>query len=998
MVADYPIRLFLLALAAWSVAAEVCAQSPIRVGYYDMVAGAGSPEQVSPIVAAGFTPVPLSNVTAADLTGLHVLMVQNPSPNVYGTEYLAGRPAIAAAVNSGMVLIIHDRVVTNIAMGARVGDILPGVTVPASIMAAKATNATVWNNIEITDLNSLVVNGPFGTITATSLDNGNQSLHGVVNIPGSPTLPQPRRGLLHTVNGAQTGLSQAVTFSYQFGTGQVIYSSIPLDNFLKGGGNNPPRDTFTNVYAPNLLTYAVCGLKAFPATVSATSATGHYGGTTALSANVKCGVIPVAGVSIDFSVNGVPVGSAPTDASGTATLANVSLGSSPASAIAVGSYPAGVAAAFAGTAQYGASTGTAALTVQKAPASISFDGSTLGNFVYNAAPHPAAGIVRGVFLEPLGAPSFSYADEHGVTSDVAPVNVGTYRVTASVPESANYLGTTAESNPKIKITPAALAVTAHDKTKLYGAAVPELTAAFDGFVGGENASVLSGTLTLTTNATAASTVDEYKIKPSGVVSNNYDIKFVDGTLTVTPAALTVRALDANKIYGADLPAFAASYDGFVLGETVDALSGPLHFDTDATEASAVGSYAVTPSGLHSHNYAIAFVAGTLTVSPAPLTVRADNKTKVYGATLPVLTASYDGFVLHDGPAVLGGSLLLATGVTAASGVGVYAITPSGLSSTNYTISFVPGTLAVTPAPLTVRAENTAKIYGAALPVFTARYEGLVLGETPGVLTGTLAFTTDATAASHVGRYSVTPSGLASTNYAITFVAGYLLNTPAPLKIRAEDKERLEGLPNPVLTVRYQGFVLDDSETSLDARPRVSTPADAKSPDGTYPIVVRGAADQDYAIEQVDGTLTVSPEGRMHGSGVVEAPDVRHHFRFEVRETLAWGQKGSLKLEIERKRGADDVFDSDVVANVVFKDNLDVTPGGKAQADTVTITGVGRWNRQLATFEAVATDSGEPGSESDAVVIKIFVGGKLVSTTNGTLKSGNIQSNRIPRRR
>ena len=81
-------------------------------------------------------------------------------------------------------------------------------------------------------------------------------------------------------------------------------------------------------------------------------------------------------------------------------------------------------------------------------------------------------------------------------------------------------------------------------------------------------------------------------------------------------------------------------------------------------------------------------------------------------------------------------MLLTTGVTAASGVGAYAITPSGLSSTNYTISFVPGTLAVTPAPLTVRAENTAKIYGAVLPVFTARYEGLVLGETPGVLAGT----------------------------------------------------------------------------------------------------------------------------------------------------------------------------------------------------------------------------------------------------------------------
>ena len=954
LVAVYPIRLFLLALAAWSVAAEVRAQSPVRVGYYDLGAGAGIPEQVQPIVSAGLTPVLLDNVTATDLAGLHILFVENPSTSGYAAEYRAtALGAIKDAVAAGLVLIIHDRSLNGSTvpeLGTRF--ILP---LPAGVPFPIVSSASSNDN-NVADAATLVASGPAGIITDTNLDNGQSSNQGSVNLTFIPG----RQLLLHRGSLALAN-NNAVTFSYPFGLGFVIYSSIPLDVFLKDMGMATPavRAAFRNIYAPNVLAYAACGLRAFPATVTSTSATGHYGGTTTLSATARCGVIPVAGVSISFSLNGVPVGSAMTDASGTATLVNASLGSSPASAIAVGSYPAGVAAAFAGTTQYGASSGTALLTVEKAPASISF---VAGTFVYDAAPHAATGTVTGVFGEPLGVPSFSYTDDHDVTSVVAPRNAGTYRITASVPESANYLGTTAGSGPEIKITPASLVVTANDKTKLYGAAVPALTGSFQGFVDGETASVLSGTLLISTSATPASAVGEYTITPSGITSNNYDIQFVDGILAVNPAALTVRALDANKIFGADLPAFAAGYDGFVLGETVDALSGSLHFDTDATEASALGTYDVTPSGLHSHNYAIDFVAGRLTVSPAPLTVRADDKTKVYGATLPALTASYDGFVLHDGPSVLGGSLLLATGVTAASGVGDYAITPSGLSSTNYTISFVPGTLAVTPAPLTVRAENTANMYGAALPVFTTRYEGLVLGETPGVLAGTLALTTDATVASHVGRYSVTPSGLVSTNYAITFVAGYLLITPAPLTIRAEDKERLEGSPNPVLTVRYQGFVLDDSEATLDTRPKVSTPADAKSPDGTYPIVVRGAADLDYTIEHVDGTLTVSPEGRMQGSGVVEAPDARHHFRFEVRETLAWGQKGSLKLEIERKRGADDVFDSDVVANVVFKDNLDVVPGGKAQADTVTITGVGRWNRQLATFEAVATDSGEPAAD------------------------------------
>src|SRR5207245_1410706 len=45
-----------------------------------------------------------------------------------------------------------------------------------------------------------------------------------------------------------------------------------------------------------------------------------------------------------------------------------------------------------------------------------------------------------------------------------------------------------------------------------------------------------------------------------------------------------------------------------------------------------------------------------TVNPAPLTVTADNKTKVYGQANPAFTASYSGFVNGDTASSLGGSL------------------------------------------------------------------------------------------------------------------------------------------------------------------------------------------------------------------------------------------------------------------------------------------------------------------------------------------------------
>src|SRR6188474_2245509 len=215
MVADYPIRLFLLALAAWSVAADVCAQSPVKVGYYDMNIGAGvTAEQEAPILAAGFTPVQLLNVTAADLAGLHVLFVQNSSPMAYGAEYLASKVAVQDAVNAGLVLIIHDRFIGP--SPAMTRNILP---LPAGVMPV-ATRVNSQNN-SVTDPATLVANGPGGVVTETNLDGGMNSNMGFVNL-GTVTIPG-RVGLIHT--GAA---NNSVTFSYPFGAGFVVYSSIPL--------------------------------------------------------------------------------------------------------------------------------------------------------------------------------------------------------------------------------------------------------------------------------------------------------------------------------------------------------------------------------------------------------------------------------------------------------------------------------------------------------------------------------------------------------------------------------------------------------------------------------------------------------------------------------------------------------------------------------------------------------------------------------------------------
>ena len=57
-------------------------------------------------------------------------------------------------------------------------------------------------------------------------------------------------------------------------------------------------------------------------------------------------------------------------------------------------------------------------------------------------------------------------------------------------------------------------------------------------------------------------------------------------------------------------------------------------------------------------------AGTLTITPVALTITANNQTKVYGAALPTLTASYAGFVNGDTSASLTTLPMLDTTATA----------------------------------------------------------------------------------------------------------------------------------------------------------------------------------------------------------------------------------------------------------------------------------------------------------------------------------------------
>ncbi len=136
---------------------------------------------------------------------------------------------------------------------------------------------------------------------------------------------------------------------------------------------------------------------------------------------------------------------------------------------------------------------------------------------------------------------------------------------------------------------------------------------------------------------------------------------------------------------------------------------------------------------------------TQIVTQAPLSVTADNATRVYGQSNPAFTASYSGFVNGDGLGVLSGSPGLTTAATATSTVAdsPYSIVAAigTLSAANYAFSFNNGQLTITPASTANALSSSANPSLAGSNVtFTATLTPVSPGS--GTPTGTVQFLAD----------------------------------------------------------------------------------------------------------------------------------------------------------------------------------------------------------------------------------------------------------------
>lgn len=112
-------------------------------------------------------------------------------------------------------------------------------------------------------------------------------------------------------------------------------------------------------------------------------------------------------------------------------------------------------------------------------------------------------------------------------------SVGDYAITPYGAESSNY-NLTYESG-RLMVTKRALLVVADDCVKTYGENNPEFTLNFDGFIEGEDVSVLRRMPIAFCSATEKSNAGHYSIIPQDGDAENYYFNYVNGTLTIEKA-------------------------------------------------------------------------------------------------------------------------------------------------------------------------------------------------------------------------------------------------------------------------------------------------------------------------------------------------------------------------------------------------------------------------------------------------------------------------------
>ncbi|MEY4385506.1 MAG: hypothetical protein RLY20_789 [Verrucomicrobiota bacterium] len=457
--------------------------------------------------------------------------------------------------------------------------------------------------------------------------------------------------------------------------------------------------------------------------------------------------------------------------------------------------------------------------------------------------------------------------------------------TVTLAPSSNQLGTAtitlvvsdgslvASNSFTLTVNPAPLTVTANSLSRGYGLTNPILTGSVLGLQAGDNITASFST-TANTNSPLGNYPITFTLSDPGAKLGLYTVTTNNGTLTVTNALLSVTASNLNKVYGTTRlfagNEYAVTGGTFFNGNAITNLT----LASAGTNASAgVGGYPISitnAAGPGLTNYLISYVAGSLSVTAAPLTVTANSSNKTYGATR---TFAGGEFAITSGALFNGNTLTNASissvGAAGSAPVGSYAIIVTnalGLGASNYAISYLPGALSINAASLLVTASNTNKAYGTLLNPAAFTVAGLLNGDS--VTNLTLASGGSASNAS-VGVYAINASaaqGVGLTNYAIGYSNGSFTVSAASLLVSAGSTNKVYGATVNPSGFTAAGLLNGDNVTNLTL---TSAGSVSNAPLGVYPInasAAQGVGLTNYTIGYSNGALTINAANLLVSAG------------------------------------------------------------------------------------------------------------------------------------
>lgn len=427
-----------------------------------------------------------------------------------------------------------------------------------------------------------------------------------------------------------------------------------------------------------------------------------------------------------------------------------------------------------------------------------------------------------------------------------------------------------------------LLITSIDKEIIYGNEFEDKEVSYDGFVEGENESVLSGSLSITSTYKKYDDVDEYPIISTGLTSQNYEITYKDGLLTVSKATLINNTTDIDIVYDGKEHFLSFDFDGLVSKNsdypedkieeleqvTMISLDG-VAYSNEYTMFKNACDETIIYYVLSFKNYNDISSTNTITIRKRDLTIKACDVTITFGDEFTLSEYVATGWAEGEDITVLQGKLVFSVNYSRYEDIDPskdYKINVSGCTSNNYNIEYVSGKLTINKATLTDASMN---------------YEGTYDGEEHGIIVSATGFLkgevfNDVAIVKYSlvedGTYSETPITRKDYNesplvvyYIISFnnyndITGSktikinkatLIITPEEHTIQYGDDPSNNGLT-------FDGFIGSDNETLLDLSNAQYTYSYTKYDNiGTYEIIVSNIEDiTNYHIEFEKGVLNV----------------------------------------------------------------------------------------------------------------------------------------------